>query len=70
MNGFADSLVGSAAADVSCHGVVDIAVRGFRVRSEQRSGIHHLSGLAVTTLRDIVFHPRFLKGMEVVLVVG
>ena len=64
MNGFADPLVGPAAAKISGHRIVDFRVGRIRVSAQQGSGVHDLPGLAVAALGDVVFHPRFLERME------
>src|ERR1700676_1632005 len=63
MDGFADALVGSAAADIAAHEVVDVGVGRFGLLREQRDGGHDLSGLAVTALRDVFLDPGLLHGM-------
>ena len=58
--------VGSAAADVAAHGLVDIGVGWLRFLREQRGRAHDLPGLAVAALRNIVFDPGHLHGMAAI----
>src|ERR1700687_6059383 len=60
MDGLADALVGSAAADVAAHEVIDIGVGRVGLLGEQRDGGHDLSGLAIAALRDVFFDPGLL----------
>ena len=60
MDGLANALVGAAAADISAHGVVDVGVGGRRFFGQQGNRGHDLAGLAVSTLRNIGFHPGLL----------
>src|SRR5476649_2621226 len=64
VDGGADPLIGTAAADVAAHGVVDVGVGGRLVRLEQRGGAHDLPALAVAALRhvDLVRLHRFDGG--------
>src|ERR1700675_4093874 len=57
MDGLADALVGSAAADVAAHEVIDIGVGRVGLLGEQRDCGHDLPGLAVAALRDVFFDP-------------
>ena len=63
MNGFADSKIRSATADIARHSRVDMSVSGFRCLREQRSGRHDLSGLTVTALWNVNLLPGFLQRM-------
>ena len=63
MNRFANTGIGSAAAQIAAHGLIDIRVGWIRLPREKRSGGHDLSGLAVPALRHINFDPRTLNGM-------
>src|SRR5262249_23694928 len=63
VNCIADSLIGAATTKVSTHGFSDIGVSWFRILSEQACCRHHLSRLAVTTLRNLDLHPRLLHRM-------
>ena len=63
MDGAADSWIGSATADISRHGSVDIIVRWVGSRFEQRRCAHDLTGLAVAALRDFNFDPGALQRM-------
>src|SRR5467141_2926250 len=49
----ANPLVGTAAADVAGHGLVDLAIGGLRRLGEQAGRLHDLPALAVGALRDI-----------------
>lgn len=64
MYGFADTRVGGAAAEVSGHGRVDIGIGGLVVAVEQGGGGHDLTGLAVSTLWNVVLYPSFLERGE------
>ena len=66
MNGFADALVRTAAADVAAHGVVDVGVGGLGFLRKQRDRRHDLSGLAVAALRNVFFHPGLLDGVAAI----
>src|ERR1700676_3847437 len=66
MNRGTDVPVGSTPANVAAHGLVDIGIARLRFLGEQRGRAHDLSGLAVTTLRNVVFDPRLLHWMAAV----
>src|SRR5258708_25152965 len=66
VDGFADALVGAAAADVAAHGIVDVGVGGVGLLRKQRNCGHDLAGLTVTALRNVFFHPGLLDGMAAV----
>ena len=68
MNGFADTHVGAAPADVAVHRLVDVGVGRLGNAREERRRRHHLAGLAVAALRDIDLLPRDLDGMRAVTV--
>src|SRR5690606_27697878 len=53
--------VAGAAADVAGHRLVDLLGTGLGIASEQRAGVHKLTGLAIAALHDIVVHPRLLQ---------
>src|SRR5712692_9310666 len=63
MDRFPDSWIGSAAADVAAHGVVDLLVGGVRIRLEQGRGAHDLARLAEAALRHAELDPRRLAGV-------
>src|ERR1700738_2548317 len=63
MNGFADALIGAAAANVAAHEVVDISVRRTGLLGEQGDRRHDLSGLAIAALRHVFGDPRLLDWM-------
>src|SRR6266851_461264 len=67
VNGFADSLVRSAAADVPAHRLVNLRIAGVRLLRQQRSRAHNLSRLAIPALRHIFLDPRFLHRMAAVV---
>lgn len=58
VNRFANADVGSTAAEIPVHGLIDVLIGGVRVLGEQRDGRHNLTGLAIAALRDIHFDPR------------
>ena len=62
MHGGANAVVSAATANVAGHGSVDIGVGGIRISRQQGRGGHDLTGLAVTTLGYVQFHPSFLHG--------
>src|SRR5215467_10911623 len=66
VNGFANALVGSAAADVAAHEVVDISVSWAGFLCEQRRRRHNLSALTVAALWHVNFHPGLLHRMAAV----
>src|SRR5688572_18773637 len=57
LNGFANSHVRRAAAEIAAHRFFNILVCGFGRRLQQRNRAHDLSALAVATLDDVFFHP-------------
>src|SRR6266852_4160931 len=63
MNGFADALIGAAAANVAAHEIIDIGVRRFGLLGEQGDRRHNLPGLAIAALRDVFRDPRLLDRM-------
>jgi hypothetical protein len=66
VDGFADALIGAAAADIAAHEVVDIGVGGFWFLGEQRDCGHDLAGLAIAALRDVFCDPGLLDGVGAV----
>src|SRR6478672_7471 len=67
MNGAADSLIHSAAAQVSAHGSIDFVVAGFRRLCEQCSRRHDLAALAVPALWHLLGYPCSLYWMRAVV---
>src|SRR5919205_3712369 len=63
LDGGADALIGSATADIACHGVVDVVVRRVRRLLQERRRLHDLAGLAIAALRHIQVAPRLLHRM-------
>src|SRR5258708_27957816 len=63
MDGFANPLVGAAAADVAAHEIIDIGIRWIGFLGQQRHRGHDLPGLAIAALRDIFGDPSVLDGM-------
>src|SRR5215472_12341291 len=61
-----DSLVGTTAADVAAHCLVDIRVGGVEVLAKQRCRAHDLTGLAIPALRNLFHNPGQLQGMSAV----
>src|SRR5467141_2682767 len=61
LDGFADPHVGSAAADVAGHGLVDITVLRARVACQECRCGHDLTGLAIATLYDFKIEPGLLN---------
>jgi len=59
---FADAHIGGAAAEITAHGLVDIAVGRPLVCLQERDGAHDLARLAVATLRHVARDPGALHG--------
>jgi|HubBroStandDraft_5_1064220.scaffolds.fasta_scaffold68841_1 hypothetical protein len=66
MDGFADALVRSTAANIAAHEIVDIGVGGLWFFCEQCYRGHDLSGLAVAALRNVFFDPSDLHGVAAI----
>jgi hypothetical protein len=64
MNRFPDTEIGCAAADIACHSVIDLGIGGGAVGCEESGGGHDLAGLTVAALRNLLFNPCLLHGME------
>src|SRR5262249_18622629 len=64
VNCFADSDIGSASAYVSGHCIINVCIAWLRILGQQCRGRHQLAGLAITALRYIEIHPRFLQWMR------
>src|SRR3954471_8803850 len=60
MDGRPNALVSSAAANIPCHLLIDVAVARMRFRGEQGNCLHDLSRLAVSALRNIHLLPGLL----------
>src|SRR5215467_11793650 len=60
MNGFANALIGAAAADVAAHEIVNISIRGIGFFREQRRRGHDLPALTIAALRNVNFDPSLL----------
>src|SRR5262245_18478149 len=56
----ADARVGTAAAEIAAHRVVNIDVGRVRFLLQQTGGGHHLSRLTVAALRDLYLQPGLL----------
>jgi len=63
MNGRANSLIRSAAADVAAERIVYVRVAWLRIFRQQRSGRHNHAHLAITALRHLLIEPRRLHGV-------
>src|ERR1700730_2502121 len=61
LDGLADPYVGSAAADVAGHRLVDITVLRDRVACQECRCAHDLTGLAIATLHDLKIEPGLLN---------
>src|SRR4029453_16178438 len=61
LDGFANAQIGSAAADVAGHGVVDFGIRRMWVAGEQGRGRHDLTRLAVAALNYLAVDPGVLN---------
>src|SRR5216684_3663308 len=66
VNGLANALIRAAAADVAAHGIVDVGVGGLGLLGKESYRGHDLSGLAVTALWNVFFHPGLLHGVAAV----
>jgi len=66
MNRAANVLIRAAAADVPSHRLIDIGIGRLRIFRQQRRSLHHLSRLAISTLRNIQFDPGGLHRMAAV----
>src|ERR1700676_5124858 len=66
MDRLANSLVRPAAADIAAHSVINFRVAWRSFFSKQRHCGHNLSGLTISTLRNVDFHPGLLHGMSAV----
>src|SRR5207253_9683252 len=55
--------IGAAAADVARHCIDDLLIARLRRLFDQRCGLHDLTGLAITALRDVVRLPGKLERM-------
>src|SRR5574340_1735190 len=64
MDGLPYPLIRAASTDISIHGIVNVRVAGMWLLGKQRRGGHDLPGLAIATLRNILFHPGFLYWMR------
>src|SRR6266850_2772127 len=60
LDSLADSDIRAAAADVSRHGGVDVAIGRVRLGGEQRRRGHDLAGLAIAALRHLQLDPGLL----------
>src|SRR5215831_15036415 len=56
----ADADIGAAAADIACHGRVDVGIVGMRCGSEQCGCRHDLARLAIAALDDFQIQPGLL----------
>lgn len=63
MDGRADALVCTAAADISAHRIVDVLVGRFAVTAQQTNRGHHLPGLAIAALWHIELGPGGLDSL-------
>src|SRR5690349_20621278 len=66
VNGFANALIGAAAADIATHGVIDILIGGIGIFAQQYRSSHDLPALAITALRHIFLGPCLLQGMTAI----
>src|SRR6266853_13926 len=57
---FADTYIGSTAADVAAHGIIDVGIARMWIACQERRSRHDLSGLAVAALDDLMVKPGFL----------
>ena len=69
MDGLADTDIGSAAAEI-IDIAVDVLVTGLRMFFQKVHGGHDHSGLAITTLGNILFKPRLLYRVQLFITAG
>lgn len=62
MDGSADTYIGATAANIACHGTIDVGVTGLFIGFEQGGSTHDLAALAVTTLGHVMLDPGGLYG--------
>jgi hypothetical protein len=53
----ANARIGTAAAQIAGHHLIDLLVRWLRDVFKERNGLHDLAGLAIAALRNLVFDP-------------
>src|SRR5258708_11949925 len=61
MDGSSNSRIGSAAADVARHRLVNVLIRRLGFFAQQHGGAHQLPRLAVAALRNVLLQPRALQ---------
>src|SRR5260370_33983409 len=59
-DGGANAMIGRATADIAVHGEIDVLITRLFDLLEQGNRTHHLTGLAIATLRHVARDPRFL----------
>src|SRR5215471_3031771 len=57
MDRSANARIGSAAAQIAGHHLIDVLVRWLGNQLKKRNGLHDLAGLAIAALRYLVFDP-------------
>ena len=62
MDSFANAIIGSAATDVSGHGLGNLIVGWVGSFSQERGSSHDLADLAIAALRHLFGDPRLLEG--------
>ena len=60
VDGAADAHIGAAAADIACHGRVDVGSVGLGRSLQERGRRHDLAGLAIAALRHVLGDPGLL----------
>src|SRR5262245_18406299 len=63
VNGYADALIGPAAADISAHEVVDVGIGGIWLLGKKGGRGHDLPALTIATLWNVKFNPSLLDRM-------
>src|SRR6516164_7576381 len=53
----ANARIGSAAAQIAGHHLIDVLVRGLGDQFKKRDGLHDLAGLAIAALRNLMLDP-------------
>ena len=66
MDRSADARIGATATQVGGHGRIDVLIRGRGVEIQKRGRLHDLARLAVAALRDLMFDPGFLNGVQTI----
>src|SRR5450432_654173 len=66
MNGFANAQVGATAANISRHGFINILICRIWIFTEQHGRRHQLTGMTISTLRNVDLLPGKLRRMIII----